>query len=234
MSMDQLVLFSGGPSIYSGNSPKPLQKLKSGETLIERYLNQSFVSEFDVVHICCEKKFERDFREIAESHKAYEVNVCITEDTSTTFDKFSHFLSDFTKEEVNLMFTYPDIFYVGSDFVSPKIVDKKSLALSIRPLQNRFPRVLIEPYSGVAKSISLHQGINPANPSYMYGGHLLGDASFLKDLLELFRLTNKSTRPVLEIDFLNWALGKGIVDTFLLGFDWLQCDSARDLVALLD
>ena len=62
----------------------------------------------------------------------------------------------------------------------------------------------------------------------------MGNASFLKDLLELFRLTNKSNSPILEIDFLNWALGKGIVDTFQLGFDWLQCDSARDLVALLE
>ena len=38
MITDDLILFCGGPSIYGG-VPKPLQKLRTGHTLIEHYLS---------------------------------------------------------------------------------------------------------------------------------------------------------------------------------------------------
>ena len=230
----ELVLFCGGPAIYAGAVPKPLQILENGKTLLETYLGSTFCNEFDSISVCCEVEFVERYTEILDKLTNQNFKITVTSENSTTLDKLAASLHSTEQDERLLVCTYPDIFYFGNDHLNlSKTQSKDRVTLSIRAVQSRLPRIIIDPYLGHAKSISSHQSPYPANPDYMFAGHLICNSQSLFSLMQEFSSSTGSSARSLELDFFNWIISKGIVDTEVLSGRWIQCDSERDLNYLM-
>ena len=229
MIRNELILFSGGPAIYEGNVPKPLQVVSGGKTLLELYLGQDYINVFDSINICCESDYANAFEELLGQFNQFDISLSLTPPQSTTLEKLASYLSAGGGIEKNLMCTYPDIFYFGADL--PELNDSDltgRCVISVRPLESRLPRLMIDPYSGKAKSISMHHSPNPANPTYMFGGHLLAHSDLLARALHQFSVGIEESRPLLEFDFLSWMISRNLVATSILRGEWVQCDTPRD------
>jgi hypothetical protein len=108
-----LVLFCGGPAIYGG-VPKPLQKLSTGETLVERYLNFVKVQIPRRIILLVDQAFERDFYALLDGYNASaELIIFACPDNSSTFAKLKFFLDSSSLPDEFVMFSYPDIFVDG-------------------------------------------------------------------------------------------------------------------------
>jgi hypothetical protein len=234
MTRSELVLFSGGPAIYAGEVPKPLQVLSGGRTLLELYLNRDFASTFDSIKICCESNYANAFGEVLERFSRLNISLNLTPPESTTLEKLSSCLTAGKGLERNLVCTYPDIFYFGSEL--PILAERDltdRFVISVRPLESRLPRLMIDPYSGMAKSISMHRSPNPANPIYMYGGHLFAHSDTLARVIDQFNSANTQLKPILEVEVFSWMISRNLVDTAVLQGEWIQCDSPRDQSRLM-
>jgi hypothetical protein len=234
MNKSELVLFSGGPAIYAGQVPKPLQVLSGGQTLLEIYLNGDFASTFDSIKICCESDQANAFKEVLEQFSRLNITLNLTPPKSTTLEKLSSCLAAGRGLKRNLVCTYPDIFYFGSEL--PLLAERDltdRFIVSVRPLESRLPRLMIDPYSGMAKSISMHRSPNPANPTYMFGGHLFAHSDALTKVIEQFNLANTQPTPTLEVEVFSWMISRNLVGTAVLQGEWIQCDSPRDQSCLM-
>ena len=229
--MDQLVLFCGGPPIYPGGVPKPLQLVDERQTLVELYVSSSFAGAFSTITILCETDYLSAFEKVSRGLRVdSEIAVTETPNGSSTLEKLSLHLESTNASDVPTVFTYPDIFYFGtlpepaSDYPWHERV-----TLSLQTLKSRFPRVIVEPYSGQVRSITTHQGAVPANPVHLFGGHLMASPALLVQVLNSIGEQRIRDGGSLEVDAFSWMINRGMVDSILLDQLWLKADSPRDL-----
>lgn len=232
--MSTLILFCGGPAIYPGAVPKPLQLVTEGESLLELYLDTPFAADFTNVELLCERAFVPQFREVVgRLGGASDVRVVETPDQSSTLVKLEAYLASTRTHEESVTFSYPDIFYFGHiDPLARETDWSRHVALSLRPLSSRFPRITKEPYSGSLRSISNHQASVPANPVYMFGGHVMATPTLLGRALSSGVEQHGRRFANLEFEAFAWMISQGIAQSVLLEDTWLHADGVRDLLAV--
>lgn len=232
--MTRLVLFCGGPPIYPGDVPKPLQVVDGKRTLLELYLKTPFAADYSDVVLLCEPEFRSAFGEVVDCAEwDVETTVVQTPSCSSTLQKLTTYLDSCPEDGVPAAWTYPDIFYFGR-LIPRDLTDWSERAvISVRAMTSRFPRIVMDPYSLQVRSISTHQSTVPANPAHLFGGHLFASPSMLSQVLP--QLTS-STRPdftSLEFDVFSGLISRGIVDALPLDSAWFKADGHRDLRDIL-
>jgi NDP-sugar pyrophosphorylase family protein len=236
MTCDALVLFCGGPPIYVGDVPKPLQPAGDGLTLLERYLRHIQSEAPGRIVLLCDETFADRYREVVGGlvHPS-KIEVFVGEDNSTTLNKMRLFLASGFPADRLVQFSYPDLFYWG-DLALPDAADDPQLddkiLVSITPLTSRFPRLTVDPYSGSVRGISNHSSLIPANPMHIFGGHLVARAGVLKEMTDAFVQEAKIAAPSLEYDLFFWLINRSKVSALTLYGQWMQIDSPRDLAHL--
>ena len=228
--MNQLVLFCGGPTIYPGTVPKPLQVMASGRTLLEWYLSTPFTAAFQSVVLLCEDhNFEQFKRLTGTLESQRDMQVVSTPEGSTTLAKLQNYVEE-SKGDATLTCTYPDIFFAGTYRAPGRDYDwDHRITLGIRPLSSRFPTLMVDPYSGLVQSITYHHPAVPANPVHIFGGMLIAKAATLSRLLAEFRDYNSGRRATLEFETFGWMINLGIADSTLLEGHWFQADGPRQI-----
>lgn len=231
-----LVLFCGGPPIYSG-APKPLQTLPTGETLLERYLRHVEPRVPRDVVILCDAAFAAEYESLVARlaySAALQVHACT--DGSTTLTKLSEFLGSGYSTDRVVEFSYPDVFVAG-DVVTPADDDPRlgeGVFISYTPIFSRFPRLVVDTYDGEIKGISNHSSPVPANPLHVFGGHLVAVVGVLKSLLEAFQAETMLPAPSLEFDMFYWLINTSRMHAMPLGGRWVQADSQREIAAVVN
>ena len=235
MRAAQLILFCGGPAIYDHGVPKPLRSLGGAGALIGVYLRQDFVQSFESVVIVCETSFVKEFRAVVDALEARsQVHLVESPDGSSTLQKLSLAMASSPGGSALVVASYPDIFCFGQDWSQlDHRLDLGHIAITAQPLESRFPRIMLDPYTHRAKSISHHRARVPANPVFMFGGHLIARRQDLAVALEDFLRDNGEGTPSLEFDMLAWLISEAKVNSLVLECTWLQLDSARDELKLL-
>lgn len=228
--MTRLVLFCGGPSIYPGGVPKPLQAVDNDQTLLELYLKTPFASEYSNVVLLCESSFLGAFREVLKlGVRDVEATLVETRNGSTTLEKLATYLDSCPNDDCPVAWTYPDIFYFGT-LLPPDLTDWSERAvLSVRPMTSRFPRIVVDPYRLRVRSISTHQSMVPANPVHLFGGHLLASPYMLSRALPRTAGSPFPNIKTLEFDAFSWMISRGIIDALPLDGAWYKADGHRDL-----
>ena len=233
--IDTLILFCGGPSIYGG-APKPLQRLRTGETLIERYLCHIKPNAPREIVLLVDQSFERHIQYIVNEFKyPASINTLACANGSTTFAKLQAFLKYGYPEERTLMFSYPDIFIIG-DIDKPTSSDERlsdNVFISFTPVFSRFPRLVVDAYGTTVKGISNHTSVIPANPLHVFGGHLLVRAGLMKYLVDTFLADVGIPDPSLEFDMFFWLINTTRMLSMPIYGRWIQADSPRELEAIL-
>ena len=232
---DSLVLFCGGPSIYGG-APKPLQKLRSGETLIERYLGHLESSSPREIVLLVDQAFEGAYDSVVKDLKyPAEITTLACADNSSTLNKLQTFLKSGYPSDRNVMFSYPDIFVIGEIDV-PAATDARlldSVFISFTPVFSRFPRLVVDTYDNSVRGISNHSSLLPANPLHVFGGHLLARASLINTLLEIFLSEVGLSAPSLEFDMFFWLINSTRILSMPIYGRWIQADSLREIETIL-
>lgn len=232
---DALVLFCGGPAIYSG-LPKPLQKLRTGETLIERYLNYTQPNEHSEVVLLVDKAYYSGYRELLKDFlSSAKITILTCEDNSSTFGKLQAFIKSGYPADRTLTFTYPDVFIAGRigtpDPTDPRLVD--NVFISFTPVFSRFPRLVVDPYDYTVQGISNHTSPMPANPLHVFGGHLLVRSGLMNTLIDDFLADIVLPAPSLEFDMFFWLINTNRMQSMPIHGQWIQADSVRDVEAIL-
>ncbi|WP_006247515.1 hypothetical protein [Mycolicibacterium tusciae] len=231
-----IVLFCGGPPIYSG-VPKPLQTLRTGETLLERFLRHIEPRVPDDVVILSDAAFATDYEAVAarlEYRAALRVHACT--DGSTTLTKLSEFLNSGYPADRVVEFSYPDVF-VSGDIVTPADDDPRlgdGVFISYAPIVSRFPRLVVDAYEGAIKGISNHTSPVPANPLHVFGGHLVARVGVIRSLLEAFQAEPMPPSPSLEYDMFYWLINTSRMHAMAIGGRWMQADSPREIAAVVN
>jgi hypothetical protein len=221
-----MALFCGGPAIYDGGVPKPLRRVNDA-TLLEQYLRHGVSRPADTTVVLCDASFAAAFQQIA----GLGVSVLACPDGSTTFERAMVLLHSDAAHGVDLVhFTYPDVFYEGTVDVPPRVVAGKRIALSATPIQSRFPRLVIDPYTASIRGISTHSSRVPANPTHIFGSNIFGEPELLHRLMRQYLAINAT--PTLETDFFAWVINESLADAVSLYGDWWQIDSPRDVAML--
>ncbi len=233
--IDALVLFCGGPAIYD-LSPKPLQKLRSGETLIERYLNHLKPQAPPRIILLVEQSFKDEFDSIITSlDHCSDISTIACQDRSSTFAKLQAFVGADGFEDLTVMFSYPDIFVIGeldiSNLTDEHLLD--SAFISFTPICSRFPRLVVDAYGDKILGISNHSSTLPANPLHVFGGHLVLRVGLLKKLVADFLSDISIDNPSLEFDMFFWLINSSSMCSLPIYGRWIQVDSPRDVEALL-
>ncbi|SOJ54917.1 hypothetical protein MSIMFB_02408 [Mycobacterium simulans] len=230
-----LVLFCGGPPIYSG-VPKPLQTLPTGETLLERFLHHVEPRVPRDVVILCDSAFTAEYEAVAARlaySAALRVHACT--DGSTTLTKLSEFLDSGYPADRVVELSYPDVFVAGDIATpaddDPRLVD--GVFISYTPIFSRFPRLVVDAYDGEVKGISNHTSPVPANPLHVFGGHLVAGVGVIKSLLEAFLAETMLPSPSLEFDMFYWLINTSRMHTMAIGGRWVQADSPREIAAVV-
>ncbi|OBI26209.1 hypothetical protein A5709_07435 [Mycobacterium sp. E1386] len=231
-----LVLFCGGPPIYSG-SPKPLQMLPTGETLLERFLRHVEPRVPDDVVILSDTDFAPEYQSVARRlaySAALRVYACT--DGSTTLTKLREFLDSGYPADRVVEFSYPDVFVAGDIATpaddDPRLVD--GVFISYTPIFSRFPRLVVDTYDGEVKGISSHSSHVPANPLHVFGGHLIARVGVIKSLLEAFQAEAMLPSPSLEFDMFYWLINTSRMHAMAIGGRWVQADSPREIQAVVN
>jgi len=233
--IDTLILFCGGPPIYGG-SPKPLQKLSTSETLIERYLCHIKPYAPREIVLLVDQSFEENIQHIINEFKyPASITTLACADASTTFAKLQAFLKSGYPADRTVMFSYPDIFVIGD--IDKSIVTDESLSenvfISITPVFSRFPRIVVDAYDSTVRGISDHTSPMPANPLHVFGGHLLVRAGLMNNLVDTFLAEVGMTAPSLEFDMFFWLINTSQMLSMPIYGRWIQADSLRELELIL-
>ena len=234
--IDALVLFCGGPPIYGG-APKPLQKLCTGETLIERYLSCVNPLEYSEVVLLVDQAFEDDYiAMLAVINYASEITTLACADNSTTLTKLRTFLKSGYPAERTVMFSYPDMFVIG-EIDAPNSTDSRfadSVFISFTPVVSRFPRLVVDAYDNTVRGISNHTSPIPANPVHVFGGHLLVRAGLMNNLVDTFLSEVRLPAPSLEFDMFFWLINAARMHAIPIYGRWIQADSPRAVETILN
>lgn len=233
--IDELVLFCGGPAIYGG-VPKPLQKLCSGETLVERYLISSKTRLPGRVTLLVEEKFRSDYFDLFDDH-TYPTDLTLLScpDDSSTLTKMKLFLDSCSVLDKTVMFSYPDIFIDGQIDIpndTDTLLTDKVLISSV-PVTSRFPRLVIGPYDNSVQGISSHSSPVPPNPLCIFGGHLLVHTGLMSSLVSAFLCETTLSAPSLEFDLFFWLINTLRMCSMPIHGRWIQADTPRDIEAIL-
>jgi len=230
-----LVLFCGGPAIYGG-VPKPLQKLRTGETLIERYLNFINVEAPSTIILLVDQSFEHVFSTLLDGYKSSaELILFSCPDNSSTLAKLKVFLDTYSLPDQPVMFSYPDI-YIDGQIDQPNHADIRladKAFISYIPVVSRFPRLVIDAYNDSVQGISFHSSPVPANPLYVFGGHLLVRTSLMTSFVNTFLAETSLVAPSLEFDLFFWLTNTLRMHSMPIHGRWIQADSPRDLETIL-
>lgn len=232
---DALVLFCGGPSIYGG-APKPLQKLRTGETLIERYLSYVKPHVPSEIVLLVDQAFEADYQAMLMDFKyPAEITTFACADNSTTLTKLQAFLKSGYPAERTVMFSYPDIFVIGE--IDLQVATDARLAdsvfISFTPVVSRFPRLVVDAYDNTVKGISYHTSPMPANPLHVFGGHLLARAGLMNSLVDTFLAEVDLPAPSLEFDMFFWLINTLRMHSMPIYGRWIQVDSPREVETVI-
>ena len=233
--IDTLILFCGGPPIYGG-SPKPLLKLRTGQTLLEHYLFYIKVRVPKNIVLLVDQSFESDYKCIV-NELSYPASIatlpCASD--SSTFVKLQTFLKSGYPKDRTVMFSYPDIFVIG-ELDSPTDLEdslSENVFISFTPVFSRFPRLVVDPYGGAVRGISNHTSPTPANPLHVFGGHLLVRVGLMENLVDTFLAEVDITAPSLEFDMFFWLINTSRMLSMPIYGRWIQADSPRELEAIL-
>lgn len=233
---DTLVLFCGGPSIYGG-VPKPLQKLPTGETLLECYLRFFKPTVSTDVVLLVEQSFEADYSGMLKDlDYPSKITTLACSDNSSTLSKLHRFLKAGYPAESTVMFSYPDMFVFGEiatpDTTDPRLAD--SVFISFAPIVSRFPRLIVDPYDNTVRGISNHTTLMPANPLHVFGGHLLVRVGVMNTLVETFLAEAQLLSSSLEFDMFFWLVNTARVHSMPIYGRWIQADSPREISTILN
>jgi hypothetical protein len=232
---DALVLFCGGPAIYSG-APKPLQKLVTGETLIERYLNHIQPRVPSQVVLLVDQSFEDDYSSTLQNVEyPAEITILACADNSSTFDKLHTFLKSDYPAGWTVIFSYPDVFVIG-DVDAPSVADPRlcdNAFVSFSPVVSRFPRLMVDAYGSTVQGISNHTSLMPANPVHVFGGHLLVRTDLMNTLVDTFLAEVIPTEPSLEFDLFFWLINTMRMQSMQIHGRWIHADSVREVEIIL-
>lgn len=235
MITDDLILFCGGPSIYGG-APKPLQRLRTGHTLIEHYLTHTQAHAPRNITLIVDRSFETAYSSLVNRlNYPSKIKILACDDGSSTFSKLKTYLNTSISEKSIVTFSYPDIFIIGKIDI-PNDSDERfeeSVFISSTPILSRFPRLVIDPYAHTVRGISNHVSPMPANPLHIYGGHLVVRVSLIKRLISDFLDESMSTEPSLEFDMFYWLTNTARLFSIPIDGRWIQADSPRDIEAIL-
>ena len=227
-----LGLFCGGPALYRGGVPKPLQPV-GGLTLLEQFLAHGRFRQPDAIVLLCDESHRKDFEAIAGSTGEVPVTVLPAPDGSSTFTRLRKFLAEPATMQASLVhLTYPDVFYSGDLDVPAQVRETPRVALTVTSLRSRFPRLITDPYTNRVRSISNHSGYVPANPMHVFGGNVIAQPGVLRTFVETYLTTMDVPAPSLEYEFFGWLINKGVVDAIPLYGEWNQIDSHRDIAQL--
>lgn len=233
--INSLVLFCGGPAIYGG-VPKPLQMLRTGETLIERYLNFVKVGVPSRVVLLIEHAFEGDYCALLDNFNyPAEIVFLNCPDNSSTLTKLKVFLDSCNLRDQTVMFSYPDIFIDGQ-IDEPSDADSRltdRAFISFIPVISRFPRLVIDVYGNSVQGISCHTSPVPANPLYVFGGHLLVRTALMNSLVNTFLAETSLSAPSLEFDMFFWLINTLRMHSMPIHGRWIQADSPREIETIL-
>lgn len=228
--MTRLVLFCGGPAIYPGGVPKPLQLVDGESTLLELYLKTPFATAYSDVVLLCESDFTEAFRVVVKRcTNGVHFRLIETPSGSSTRLKLETYLARARPEEVPEVWTYPDIFYFGSLIPREQVDWSEQAVLSLRAMTSRFPRIVMDPYSSRVRSITTHQSVVPANPAHLFGGHLLASPVLVSRVLSEVSKQATGEAISLELGVFSWMINRGLMDAFILEYPWLQADGPREL-----
>ena len=230
-----LVLFCGGLPIYAG-VPKPLQKLRTGETLIERYLEFIKARVPRRVVLIVEQSFECHFLALFDNYLyPAELTILACPDDSSTLTKLIFFLDSCGLPDQTVMFSYPDIFIEGH-VDEPSDIDNRLVDgafISYIPVVSRFPRLVIDMYDDSVQGITSHVSPVPANPLYVFGGHLLVRTGLMNLWVKSFLDETSLCEPTLEFDLFFWLINTFQLHSMPINGRWIQADSPRDIEAIL-
>lgn len=229
-----LFLFCGGPAIDSSDVPKPLMKVTETQSLLACYL-QHLEKQSDkpesLTLLCDDGQQAAILAEVESLKYSIPISVKSCGLESSTFEKFSHALKEVEGSDSAIRFGYPDIFFFG-DHISPPtqaIESEKSIHISAAPITSRFPRLMIDIYTGEVKGISNYTSVVPANPMHVFAGDIWGKASQLSKLKNDFQSQENHENPTLEYDFFFWLINHQKVHCVMLHGDRLWVDSQRDV-----
>ncbi len=219
-------IFCGGPALYGDAVPKPLMPVAE-RTLLHWYLSR--LAPDQVSSICLLGDHEYGERLMEEARAAgVEASVLTSAVGASTLERARLFLTT-QNASADVCLTYPDVF--AQDRLDP-VVEGFDVFLSVTALKSRFPRIHLDPYTHEVRSISNHTSPVPANPVHIFGGHIIGKAGTLRQLLHEFVSLSHRSAPTLEIDFFGWLINGGQVGAIPLFGDWFQVDSPRDVSRL--
>lgn len=231
----ELVLFCGGPAIFGDGVPKPLLPVQADRSLIEHYLGQVDPSQYVSVTLLVERAHVEPFRAaIARASPTVPSRLLVIDDGASTLRKLQAFTTTDLGPNRVLEFSYPDLFFDGDpgfDRLDPQVLEHQVLISQI-PVNSRFPRLMIDEYSGEVRGISRHVSAVPANPYYIFGGHLLALPERLRVLLEDFGAEYDLAVASLEFDFLSWLINRDLVIAHPLYGRMIHADTPRDLLQL--
>jgi len=232
-------LFCGGPAIYDNNHPKPLMTIRPGESLIRVYLKfllDRHPSKTERLTLLCDDEHKDLIRKDLESFDCkVPLGVVSCGSKSTTLTKLEFALSTVTDPSKFLEFTYPDIFFFGDcrEPFSDELKTNPLVCISASPLTSRFPRLIIDEYKNIVRGISNYSSPVPANPHFVFGGNLWGQADGLRSLVRDFKLQADLPNPSLEFDFFFWLINQKKMKCALSHGERILVDSSRDVRLLL-
>lgn len=238
MSMP-LYLFSGGPAFGSEGLPKPLMKVDNGRSLLVHFLLH-LVEHREVlppvITLLCDDGQEAALaKELSDLSYPVPIKVQACGPNASTFEKLFSALKANENSRAVVQFAYPDIFSLDRSFEpnSRDVNDDTPVHISAASLTSRFPRLIVDIYSGDVKGISNYTSSVPANPLHVFGGDLWCRADKLLSLAAEFRSQVEGRAVSLEYDFFFWLINQGKVTCKLIHGERLWIDSFRDIKLLL-
>jgi hypothetical protein len=223
--------------MYGLGRPKPLMQVDGGRSLLAHcleHLQRRPSPPSAVTLLCDEGQQEAYAAELAALACELPVGVLACGPQASTMEKFEIALRAQADGQAVLRFGYPDIFYFGQD-VEPASSDLAQglVHISAAALSSRFPRLVIDVYTGRIKSISNHSAAVPANPMHVFGGDLWGQVDALRALCAQFRDQGQQSGASLEHDFFFWLTNHQKLRCVMLHGERLWVDSLRDVHRLL-
>lgn len=233
--MRELVLFCGGPAMGHEAVPKPLLHVDASRSLIETFLAQVSPEMHPRVTLLVERTYADRFRLVLESAAwPFATRVVECDDGSSTLVKFRTFLEAQATSTKLIEFSYPDLFFNG-DLSFPQLEQEdldRTVCISQIPVSSRFPRLMVDEYTGEVRGLSRHTSGVPANPYFIYGGHLLGHVDTLRRYGDEFVADHDPATVNLEFDFFSWLINRSRIKALPLYGELIHADSPRDFARL--
>lgn len=236
----ELFLFCGGPDIAGPSRPKPLMRVREDRSLIVHFLRHLAKHRPTMparITLLCDDGQEAEFEsELRGIHYPVPLRIEACGLRASTFEKFEYALHTRQASGGLVQFGYPDIFFFDhySEPTRGNLESGLGAYISAAPLTCRFPRLIVDVYSGEVKGISDYSSPVPANPMHVFGGDLWGLADELLKLASEFRSQTEIPCPSLEYNFFFWLINRFCMGCVMLHGERIWVDSPRDVERLLE